>query len=237
MERGVSLKKILAVLLLVFTLGLTGCVQMVEITDEESETIARTAAWLLFKYDKNYTENLITPTPTPIPSPTATPTPAPEEETKLPEQMENDQPVSSDPVLPENNVEPDELIGSEGIRLIYDGYELYDSYTFDSFSVEPKSAENCLMIVFLKLKNTGTETAAVNVLELQPKCQLYVNKTKVLSPKRTVLLNDFQYLSLEIPTGEEYNSALVFEVEKAFAPTALDLYMMVEDNVAHINLQ
>ena len=49
-------------------LGLTGCMHMVEITDEESETIARTAAWLLFKYDKNYTENLITPTPTATPS-------------------------------------------------------------------------------------------------------------------------------------------------------------------------
>ena len=134
-------------------------------------------------------------------------------------------------------MEPDELIGNSGVRLIYDGYELYDSYTFDSFSVEPKNAENCLMIVFLKLKNTGTETATVNMLELQPKCQLYVDKEKVLSPKRTVLLNDFQYLSLEIPTGEEYNSALVFEVEKTFAPTALDLYMMVEENVAHINLQ
>lgn len=220
-------------------LGLTGCVHMVEMTDEESETVARTAAWLLFKYDKNYTENLITPTPTPspIPSPTATPTPLPEDETQAPEQTGDDPTVSSGPVLPESNIEADELIGGDGVRLSYDGYELYDSYTFASFSVEPKNAENCLMIVFLKLKNTGEETASVNILELQPKCKLYVDKEKVLSPKRTVLLNDFQYLSLEIPTGEEYNSALVFEVEKAFAPTELDLFMTVGDNIAHINLQ
>ncbi len=234
------MKKVLTMILMVCMLGLTGCVHMVEMTDEESETVARTAAWLLFKYDKNYTENLITPTPIPspteLPSPTATPTPLPDEVLE-PEQTGSDQMINSGPVLPESNTTPDELIGNTGVRLIYDGYELYDSYTFDSFSVEPKKAENCLMIVFLKLKNVGTETAAVNVLELQPKCQLYVDKTEVLSPKRTVLLNDFQYLSVEIPTGEEYNSALVFEVDKAFAPTELDLFMTVGDNVAHINLQ
>ena len=231
------MKKVLTVNLLVCMLGLTGCVHMVEMTAEESETVARTAAWLLFKYDKNYTENLITPTPTPIPSPTATPAPVPEEEVQEPEQPGGNQTNSNGPVLPESNMEPDELIGNTGVRLNYDGYELYDSYTFDSFSVEPKNAENCLMIVFLKLKNTGTESATVNMLELQPKCQLYVDKEKVLSPKRTVLLNDFQYLSFEIPTGEEYNSALVFEVEKAFAPTELDLFMTVGENIAHINLQ
>lgn len=231
------MKKVLTVILLVCMLGLTGCVHMVEMTDEESETVARTAAWLLFKYDKNYTENLITPTPSPTPAPTATPTPLPEDEIQAPTQAGEDQTVSSEPLLPESTIDADALIGDNGVEIIYDGYELYDSYTFASFSVEPKNAENCLMIVFLKLKNTAEETASVNVLELQPQCRLYVDKEKVLSPKRTVLLNDFQYLSLELQAGEEYNSALVFEVEKAFAPNELDLFMTVGDNIAHINLQ
>jgi len=235
------LKRILAVILVVCMLGLTGCVRMVEITDEESETIARTAAWLLFKYDNNYTENLVTPvlTMTPTPVPTATPTPVPDEQesTNAPVQettkTEQDDTVS----LPEFNSSFEEVIGTEKIRFTYEGYELYDSYTFDSFSVEPKTPGNCLMLVFLQLQNMSTESARVNVLELQPKCRLYADVTKQMVPKRTVLLNDFQYLVAEIPTGESYNSVLVFEVEKDFSPEKLDLFLTVGENTAHMSLQ
>ena len=220
-------------------LGLTGCMHMVEITDEESETIARTAAWLLFKYDNNYTENLITPTPTVTPTPAApTPTEVPQvqQPTGVPS-TDGTEEGPEQPVLPEHNRQPEELIGNGDVRLVYDGYELYDSYTFDSFSVEPKKPENCLMLVFIQLQNDSTEAVPVNILELQPKCRLYVDVTEQLSPKRTVLLNDFQYLVTEIPAGESYNSVLVFEVEKEFAPESLDLYLVVGEDTAHMSLQ
>lgn len=242
MERGVSLKKILAVLLLVFTLGLTGCVQMVEITDEESETIARTASWLLFKYDNYYKENLVTPTPTvtPTPVPSATPTPLPDGEDAAVVTPDNGAQTEAEQapiVLPEFNASADETLGIRDIHLEYDGYELYNSYTFDALSIEPQKPENVLLLVFLKLQNTGEEKAAVNVLETQPKCRLYVDITKQLTPKRTVLLNDFQYLVTELSEGESYTSVLVFEVEQDFAPETLDLYMTVGESTAHMNLQ
>ena len=225
-------------------LGLTGCVRMVEITDEESETIARTAAWLLLKYDKNYTENLVTPvptlSPTPVPTLSPTPTPVPEVQvptTDVPEQDVTGSEKEEEISLPEFNASVEEVIRLSDIRLEYDGYELYDSYTFDSFSVEPKKPENCLMLVFLQLQNTSDEDAMVNILELQPKCRLYVDITEQLSPKRTVLLNDFQYLVTEIPAGESYNSTLVFEVEKDFSPETLDLFISVGESTAHMNLQ
>ncbi len=238
------MKKVLAVILIVCMLGLTGCVRMVEITDEESETIARTAAWLLFKYDKNYTENLITPVPTlsPTPVPTLSPSPTPVPETQLPavdapaqDVTEGEQETVDS--LPEFNASVDEVLGLSDIRLEYDGYELYDSYTFDSFSVEPKKPEHCLLLVFLQLQNTSDEDVAVNILELQPKCRLYVDITEQLAPMRTVLLNDFQYLVTEIPAGESYNSTLVFEVGKDFSPETLDLFVSVGENTAHMNLQ
>lgn len=238
MERGVSLKKILAVLAMVFMLGLTGCVHMVEITDEESETIARTAAWLLFKYDNNYKENLITPTPTVTPTPVqATPTPVPDEivePTKAPDASEgNVQEID----LPEFNASVDETLGISDLHLEYDGYELYDSYTFEALSIEPKKADHCLMLVFLKLQNVGDEAVAANILEMQPKCRLYADVTEQLSPMRTVLLNDFQYLVMDIPAGESYSSVLVFEVERDFNPESLDLYLTIGESTAHMNLQ
>lgn len=234
------MKKILAVILVVFMLGLTGCVKMVEMTDEESETIARTAAWLLFKYDNNYTENLIAPTPTPTPVITATPTPSPTP-TPVPGASETAGPVSEQEqqkvTLPEYNVSPDEIIGTSGLKLAYDGYELYDSYTFNSFSVEPKNPEKGLLLLFLQLQNDGAEAISVNLLEMQPKCGLYVDTTELIAPKKTVLLNDFQYLVAEVPAGGTYNSVLVFEVEKMFDPQTMDLYISVGDDTAHMNLQ
>lgn len=237
------MKKVLAVILIICMLGLTGCVRMVEITDEESETIARTAAWLLFKYDKNYTENLVTPIPTatPIPVPTETPTPTPVPEVQeAPDNfaepdIEGDAPEEVS--LPESDASVDEVLGLGDIILEYDGYELYDSYTFDSFSVEPKKPENCLMLIFLQLQNSGDGDAMVNLLEMQPKCRLYVDISEQKVPMRTVLLNDFQYLVAEITSGESYNSVLVFEVEKEFAPDTLDLFISVGENTAHMNLQ
>ena len=219
-------------------LGLTGCMHMVEITDEESETIARTAAWLLFKYDNNYTENLITPTPTPTPTEIPTPTPVPDTQSQPTTPGNNKTDTKPEKVtLPEYNVSPEKILGSRDVRLIYNGCDNYDSYTFDSFSVEPKNPENGLLFVFLQLQNEGTESAAVNLLELQPKCSLYVDGTKQLAPKKTVLLNDFQYLITEIPAGGSYNSVLVFEVEKPFQPDRLDLYLSVGEDTAYMKLQ
>ena len=233
------MKRILAVILTVCMLGLTGCVHMVEITDEESETIARTAAWLLFKYDNNYTENLIAPTPTPEPVVTATPspTPTPVADPGSPSDSVADKSQQDKVVLPEHNVSAEEVLGTSGITLVYDGYELYDSYTFDSFSVEAKNPDNCLLLLFLQLQNEGQEAVTVNLLEVQPKCRLYVDSAELLVPKKTVLLNDFQYLVAEIPAEAAYNSVLVFEVEKSFSPEAMDLYLSVGDDTAHMDLQ
>ena len=234
------MKKVLTIILFVCMLGLTGCMHMVEITDEESETIARTAAWLLFKYDNNYTENLITPTPTATPTVAPTPTQEPDvivQPTSVPQAGNSEE--KTEAVLPEHNhnVSPEELLGIRDVRLVYDGCDNYDSYTFESFSVEPKNPQNGLMFVFLQLQNEGTEPAMVNLLELQPKCSLYVDGAKQLAPKKTVLLNDFQYLITEIPAGGSYNSVLVFEVEKPFEPDGLDLYLSVGDDMAHMKLK
>lgn len=232
------MKKVLTIILFVCMLGLTGCMHMVEVTDEESETIARTAAWLLFKYDNNYTENLITPTPTPTPTDLPTPTPVPGTQSKPAADAEDnkeDKPVNV--VLPEYNTSPEKLLGIQNVRLAYDGCDNYDSYTFESFSVEPKNPQNGLLFVFLQLQNEGAEPATVNLLELQPKCSLYVDGAKQLVPKKTVLLNDFQYLITEIPAGESYNSVLVFEVDKPFEPDRLDLYLSVGEDTAYMKLQ
>ena len=232
------MKKVLTIILFVCMLGLTGCMHMVEITDEESETIARTAAWLLFKYDNNYTENLITPTPTPTPTEIPTPTPVPDTQSQPTNPGNNKTDTKPEKVtLPEYNVSPEKILGSRDVRLIYNGCDNYDSYTFDSFSVEPKNPKNGLLFVFLQLQNEGTESAAVNLLELQPKCSLYVDGTKQFAPKKTVLLNDFQYLITEIPAGGSYNSVLVFEVEKPFQPDRLDLYLSVGEDTAYMKLQ
>lgn len=220
-------------------LGLTGCMHMVEITDEESETIARTAAWLLFKYDNNYTENLITPTPTASPTATPTPTMAPGV-TPQPTDVPAVDGMEEKPgrlTLPEYNVTPDALLGIQDIQLVYDYYEIYDSYMSDSFSVETKNPQNCLMFVFLKLLNERTSPVEVNLLELQPKCVLYVDETEKLAPKKTVLLNDFQYLIDEVPASSSYSSVLVFEVEKPFEPERLDLYLSIGEDTAYMKLQ
>ena len=117
------------IILFVCMLGLTGCVHMVEITDEESEMIARTAAWLLFKYDNNYKENLITPTPTVTPTPVqATPTPVPDEvvePTKAPDASEGN---VQEIVLPEFNASVDETLRISDLHLEYDGYELCNAF-------------------------------------------------------------------------------------------------------------
>ena len=237
------MKKVLTVLLILSMFLLTGCLKQWELTDDETVTIARYAAGTLLKYDKKYDEKLATATPIPtepLPSPTEviTPTPTP---TPLPtpELIDNTDASDDDKEKgnEEANAELTDVIGLDGISLEYEGYELYESYTFGSFSVEPQKKDHELMIVFIRVNNNLDEATDVNLMDLQLKFRLDVNNGTYLQPSPSILLNDFQFLNTQIDAGEGFGSVLVFEVETGYSPETMNLFIMKDDKTVIMKLK
>ncbi len=239
-KAGTELKKVYGVVLIVLAMALTGCVSMVELTEEQHDQMAQYAAGVLLKHDKTYSEKLATPTPTP--EATATPTPAPATSTPTPtEAASTPEPTQGGSSSSSGNetalAELKDIIGTEGIELSYGGYDMYESYVFDSYSVEPATAGELLMIVKIDVINTTDSDIAINLTDKGLSYRLYLDGGEYITPKWTILLNDFTTLNTTITGGQTFGSVLVFEVARDLNPSKLNLFIMQDDKTVIVELK
>ncbi len=231
------MKRLLAVVLILICFLFTGCLQQIELTEEETEQIAQAAAGMLLNRDNNYTEKLATPTPVPtdVPIIMATSTPTPTSAAG----SDNGETAPTGSVTPNQqaNCELTDIIGIDSISLQYDGYEMYDSYTFGAFSVEPKVFGNRLMIVYILVRNSATEPIVVDLMDSSLEYRLDIDGGTRLVPQQSILLNDFQFLSTEIDAETDFSSVLVFEVKEDLNPETMNLFIMQEDKTVIIKLK
>ncbi len=207
--------------------------------------VAQGAAWVIIKNDKFYGEKLATPTPTPeptatpriTPSPTptpgeggsdvkSTPTPKPTKAPDKPNKNENEMALS----------ELKDVIGIPEIALEYGGYAMYESYTFDSFSIEATDDTKQLMLIQVIVKNESARTVNVNLAKLFLDHKLDAGGKGYIA-KRTILMNDFTTLDVTIDGGGRYESILVFEVEKDFKPDTMNLFITKDKKVVIVKLK
>ncbi len=245
----INLKKELAVILAAVVLLFTGCLGMdpPEITEEQEKQMAQYAAGVLMKHNKFYMENLMTPTPTPevtptpspAPSPTSTPSPTPgKDPTTGPDPSGGPTPTKAGDGGNEKALaELKDVIGVDGLELSYGGYEMYESYTFDSYSVEPSDAGKLLMIAKIIVKNTGDSALNVNLTDKKLNYRLYMDANNYLLPKWSILLNDFTTLNMTLEAGQSFESVLVFEVERDLNPSKLNLFILQGDKTVIVVLK
>ena len=226
------MKKELAIVLVAVVLLFTGCLGMdpPDVTEEQKKQMAQYAAGLLMKYNKFYMENLTTPTPTPEATPTPTPAPT---STPTPTPTEGAKPTSGAKPTEgagEGNekalADLKDVIGVDGLELSYGGYEIYESYTFDGYSVEPQDAGKLLMIAKIIVKNTTDSALAVNLTDKNLNYRLYTDANNYMLPKWSMLLNDFTTLNTTLEAGQSFETVLVFEVERDLNPSTLNLFIM-----------
>lgn len=232
------MKKYKLLLLLGLSFSLTGC-GVVTLTDQENNGIAEYIAGTLLKYDRKYETNLVeqeeleemdtqidsAPTPTPNSDPNSNNT------NKDSSKSGNDKAV---------NYKDLKSVYASNIDVIYDGYELCESYPKDAselgYMVDAPLGEKLLVIQFA-VKNLKGEEQRVNLLSKNISYQLDMDLDTIYKPLFTGLENDLQYLDVTIPAKGSTDAVLIFQVKDKKKIKNLNVLVTNNDKTAIIKMK
>ncbi len=200
---------------------MTGCGEMPELTQEESELISEYAVGVLLKYDTAYNNRLVD---TPADDPA-------EEETELPEEEnpeEEPEPEMEEPAevvdvsQDEEEAQPmvssvEEYYGIPNVMISYTGYELTDSYPPSEegevpvFSMDASAGTQLLVLKF-NVQNTSGQDQQMNMLGYGATFRVSVNGEASKGALATMLVNDMQTYDDVIPANTSVEMVSIVEV-------------------------
>lgn len=200
---------------------MTGCGEMPELTQEESELISEYAVGVLLKYDTAYNNRLVD---TPADDPA-------EEETELPEEEnpeEEPEPEMEEPAevvdvsQDEKEAQPmvssvEEYYGIPNVMISYTGYELTDSYPPSEEGAVPvfsmdASAGTQLLVLKFNVQNTSGQDQQMNMLGYGATFRVSVNGEASKGALATMLVNDMQTYDDVIPANTSVEMVSIVEV-------------------------
>ncbi len=200
---------------------MTGCGEMPELTQEESELISEYAVGVLLKYDTTYNNRLVD---TPADDPA-------EEETELPEEEnpeEEPEPEMEEPAevvdvsQDEEEAQPmvssvEEYYGIPNVMISYTGYELTDSYPPSEEGAVPvfsmdASAGTQLLVLKFNVQNTSGQDQQMNMLGYGATFRVSVNGEASKGALATMLVNDMQTYDDVIPANTSVEMVSIVEV-------------------------
>jgi len=225
---------------------LTGCTQLVEINEQQSNVLAEYMAGTVLRYDKNYKEALIYPDTaetgeTEEISETVAVTYDVEDNT-VPEVSGQ----SGDKVAPSEDLQNGNTISlenmfkealNENFSITYTGYKFYESYPVenDFFTLEATNGKQLLVITF-DVENTAVKTKSLDLRNYNLQYRLTNRKDFVLNPMMTLLFNDIQYINLGIAAGETQKAVILFDVSKDIDMSDMMLTITKEDKTVLLDL-
>lgn len=233
------MKKVKLAILICLAFLLTGCIQKYELTDKQEDATAEYMAGLLLENDSDYEGGL-----TSVSSKKTYEQLLEGEETPtLAEKSQNDNSTEDDSdknnsstdtttidtqasvsgtekdTADEKIVSNDTLnnvIGKKNFVISYKKYHLYDNFPEDSsnttFSLSSRKGNKLLVIAF-SVKNLTDSKKKIDMSNSKITYMLD-NKGKKLKPLLTFLVNDLQYLDVDIEAEKSKGALLVFEVSK-----------------------
>lgn len=236
-------KAIILTIAFICCLMLGGClIETIDLTDNERNIIAQYAADKLLKYDRNYTDMLVSevklteaPKVTHAPNETPTPTLRPGEKTPTPVPTKDPAEITPTPTptdIPDNTEFTNETL----TNVITTDNGLYARYIGTSEPVESftmgdaASALNPIpgikyIITKFTVSNDTEEPLELNTFEKKLGCTLMYNDGKTQTAETTLFTNDIRFIGTGdaefIAPGEAYDAILVFripadeEIEKA----------------------
>lgn len=237
-------KMLLASLLCVLAIGVSGCGDAIpELTESEEQAITDYAVDLVLKYDANYQSRLVelseedlTEEETEIGA-----TPVPEEDAgmepveKIPEVQVGETPVS--------NLSVEEVLGWNGVcELKYQDFQISDSFETDSAEQGYVSVEatdgNKLLVASFSLNNLSAEELHVNMIASDVDFRLNVGNGSAKKCQLTLLENDLSTYFGDIPANGNVDVVLIVEMAEDLLAdvTSLTLNVENEEKIATIPL-
>lgn len=228
---------------------LTGCAQLVDMDEQESNMVAEYMAGTVLRHTENYDEALIYPDTTETDKnsgaaaavttePTATPSataPAKTDESTTEEAVNSAD--DNDGLKEVGFSDFMNVLGKDKFDITYSKYKFYDSYPVenDYFTIVPSKGQQLMLLTF-KVKNTTDKTQTFNLSESQIIYELESADGKVYSPMMTLLEEDIQYINLKIGAGKSQKAAIVFDVSKNIDKSDLKLKISYKDKTTTLDL-
>jgi hypothetical protein len=231
---------------------LTGCVQLEELTDKESDMMAEYMAGAILKNDTNYEDALTYPdeikklleantdktlelgnsVETADSSETVAST-----ETNSTETTTSKEEQSQDSVIDMNLTTE---MGNGKFSITYSDYTFYDSYPSNEdnnyFTLET-SSDRQLLIISFDIKNVTRKKANFNLIKSNFKYQLDINTGTIYKPMMTLLVNDIQYINLDISAGKTNKAVIVFDVYRDVDMSNINLIISNQDKTSIIKVK
>lgn len=219
-------KKVLWIsILTVFCIGLSGCTQVTDLSEDETKLIAEYAADLLLSHDRGYDDRLQ------------------EGETELEESMDTEK--TSDTTVTTETSETEntdtttqaeenqsavtegsmddiaQIAGVSGVSIRYRDYEVVKQYpaSGDGENIVQIDAPDTyeLLVLHFTIDATQDQPAEVSLIDDNMEYELVCNGSLAANPMLTILTNDLATLETTVSPGQETEAVLVFQISDTVA--------------------
>ena len=214
------MRKLFFLLITICGVMLTGCAQLIDLTEKESDVLAEYMAGTMLRHADDYEEALIYPEETSEEKDALVTADMPETASntdntaKLPQAANaNLSQAANGDLSPENTAVPLNLsaksqygaivslasmfkdIFKNTFSITYQNYKAYDSYPDDNdlFTIEPAEGKKLIAFTF-NVKNITKKSQKLDLMKYNISYQLTDNNSSVYYPMMTLLNNDIQPL-------------------------------------------
>lgn len=222
---------------------MTGCGEMPNLTQEETELISEYAVGVLLKYDTAHGRRLVDTTGYVLEEEPEEPVEEPEEE----EQPESEEPVVVDVSQDEEETQPtassvEQYYGIPNIMITYQGCEIADSYPPTGegdtlfFSMDATQGMQLLVLKF-SAQNLSGEDQTLNMLGYGATFRVSVNGEPSKGALATMLVNDMQTYNSVIPANTSVDLVSIVEVPQGTTPGTIDFILRGGETDGTLHLQ
>lgn len=248
------MRKLFLLLIVICGVTLTGCAQLIDMNDQESDVLAEYMAGTMLRHADNYDEALIYPETT---ESTETSETAETDETTdaakttgVSDPINNtiedtsaetaDITTTSDDSQNGNIVRLDNMFKSilkDNFAIAYTDYKFYDSYPDENefFTLETTKDKKLLAVSF-NVKNITKKSKELDLKDYNLVYQLTDNKDTVYNPMMTLLNNDIQYIDFKIAAGKTQKAVILFNVPKDIDVSNMKLTITYKDKTTLLDL-
>ena len=206
---------------------LTGCNDVIDMTEEQSTLVAEYVADLLLKYDLNYEDRIaegMREEKTEEES-AETEEEAEKEETATEEATEEikkeageKKPVKAEEASVGTESDIAKIVGIEGASITFKDYQVMDQYDpqdgdNDSIHLEASNGYELLVVRF-KVANTTEDTVDISLLDSPVEYRIVCNGSKAADPMLTILTDDLGTLETSVKPDEDQEAVLIFQISE-----------------------
>lgn len=201
---------------------MSGCTQVIDLTEDETRLVAEYAADLLLSYDRGYTdrlkegeEEISEEASTQEDAQTETTTEAVTEEEASTQEGEA-QEAEATTVQQGTSQDIAEIAGVQGASITYKDYQVVDQYpagndTNEAVQVDAPE-DSKLLVVRFSVKALSDQPVDVSLIDQMIDYKLLCNDTLAARPMLTILTNDLSTLETTAAPGKDSEAVLIFQI-------------------------